>query len=327
MKNLKTIIAIALACIMVLGIYIDTKPITNEPDANGMGWGGLENETEEEFRARSLKGKQYKYNQKYGISEEKKQQYRDAQVYPDVLPGMWYTEAINAMTDGGLLNGYTDGLFHPDDYITQGQFAKILCEYQDMEPVEYTSIYTYDCWFHEGKHTLPVTAHWAMKYAMDAAYGYCMMNICPVTLDEPLWRGDALTYVVRSFAYANPNYFYTYYYNEPLYQTEKVWTLDDIPDASELEIGTQKDVNGPLNKEDYEAHRHGHWFDAGAILGAYNIGATQGIDELGTCAPRQPMTRAELCQMLYNLGITKKGQADGYYNRRHSIFSTGIPVD
>lgn len=316
MKNIKIIIAIILVCVMVLGVYTDMKPVANEPDANGIGHISVPEMTEADWQEYRIKY----YENKYGISEEKKQEYRETQIYPDVLPGMWYTEAINAMTDGGLLNGYTDGLFHPDDYVTQGQFAKVLCEYYDMEPVEYTSILT-DCWFHEEEHTLPVTAHWAMVYAMDATYGGYTINICPSTLDEPLWRGDALNEICSSVAWSIPKY---YRDHKQIYQTEKVWTLDDIPDADELNTDLEY-KEGPYHRSD--EYRHGHWFSDGSILEAYNIGATQGIDEFGTCAPRQPMTRAELCQMLYNLGVTQKGQAEGYYHREHSIITTGFPVD
>lgn len=304
MKNLKTIIAITLVCIMVLGIYIGTKPVTNEPDANGIGWGGLKDETEEEFMARSLKNQQDKYNQKYGISEEKRQEYRDAQIYPDVLPGMWYTEAINAMTDGGLLNGYTDGLFHPDDYVTQGQLAKVLCEYYDLEPIAHTVASGYCSACHIYHENTPVTTHWALSYAWDArlAGRYRAPAICGKTLDNPVWRGDILSVIASSVAYPIPKYFDENH--NQVYFTEKNWTNDNIPDYDDFKDGYTSDEI-----------EQGHFIDARNIVTAYNLGITKGIDDSGTCSPRKPMTRAELCQMLYNLGVTRKGQADGYYKR------------
>lgn len=316
MKKFKIIISLLLVCVMTFGILTVTKSPIKEPDTNGMGWGGLKDETEEEFIARTVKNQQDKYNRKYSISEEKKQEYRETQVYPDVLPGMWYTEAINAMTDGGLLTGYTDGLFHPDDYITQGQYAKILCEYYGLDTMsmDYGS-FTGLCEIHGWHEKTPSTAHWALPYAWDAMWaGAYYTPICGATLDEPLWRGDALSHVVGGIAAANPNYFYTYYYDEPLYQTEKVWTLDAIPDGGLLEELSDIDDTAPTLKE--TVTKKGHRINASRILAAYNIGATKGIDDLGTCAPMKPMTRAELCQMLYNLGINRKGQAEGYYERK-----------
>lgn len=38
--------------------------------------------------------------------------------YDDVQPGDWYYTAVMELTEGGLLTGYGDGGFGPDDVIT-----------------------------------------------------------------------------------------------------------------------------------------------------------------------------------------------------------------
>lgn len=43
------------------------------------------------------------------------------------------------------------------------------------------------------------------------------------------------------------------------------------------------------------------------VLLAYNLGIAQGIDGNHTCGAMNTLTRAELCQLLYNAGLTKEG--------------------
>lgn len=314
MKKYKTIIAVILVCVMAIGTFMAMKPNVNESTTDEPGTYGLGHKpTTEMTEADKQKLRIKTYENKYGISEEKRQEYRDMQVYPDVLPGVWYTEAINAMTDGGLLNGYPDGSFHPDDFVTEGQFAKILCEFYGLELPDYgymTGLCTACNTHHE--HT-PVTAHWALAYAWDASWiGGYHTPICGITLDDPVWRGDVIDQLVHGVAMSIPKYFDTYTHKK-IYQTEKAWTFSDIPDAGDL------NSNSDPQSEDY---KHGHMFSDSTILTAYNLGITQGIDDSGTCAPRQPMTRAELCQIFYNLGVTHKGQADGYYQRNDQSANT-----
>ena len=45
--------------------------------------------------------------------------------YDDVQPGDWYYTAVMEMTEGGLLTGYGDGRFGPDDVITKAQLNTI----------------------------------------------------------------------------------------------------------------------------------------------------------------------------------------------------------
>ncbi len=46
--------------------------------------------------------------------------------YPDVPAGHWGSGAIGAVTAAGLMGGFPDGTFRPDDYLTRAQAATVL---------------------------------------------------------------------------------------------------------------------------------------------------------------------------------------------------------
>lgn len=45
----------------------------------------------------------------------------------DVLPGVWYESYIQWAVDNGIISGYPDGTFGPEDNVTRGQVAVMLC--------------------------------------------------------------------------------------------------------------------------------------------------------------------------------------------------------
>ena len=53
--------------------------------------------------------------------------------YKDVPDGHWAGKYIRAVTLAGLMNGYTDGTFGPDDPITRAEFATIIARYFEIE--------------------------------------------------------------------------------------------------------------------------------------------------------------------------------------------------
>ena len=46
--------------------------------------------------------------------------------YPDVSPNNWYYEYVTELSDLGFINGYPDGLFHPEKTITNGEYFTLL---------------------------------------------------------------------------------------------------------------------------------------------------------------------------------------------------------
>jgi hypothetical protein len=49
--------------------------------------------------------------------------------FTDVPLGQWYTDAVAWASANGIVSGYGNGLFGPDDHITREQLAAILLNY------------------------------------------------------------------------------------------------------------------------------------------------------------------------------------------------------
>jgi len=52
--------------------------------------------------------------------------YKQRTVFSDVLPASWYTGIVNLAYAKGVVNGYGNGLFGPEDKVTYGHFATML---------------------------------------------------------------------------------------------------------------------------------------------------------------------------------------------------------
>src|SRR5699024_10343165 len=66
--------------------------------------------------------------------------YATKHIFSDSI-GHWAEETINILTERGIIQGYPDGLSHPDDIITRGEFSALLArtmkfETKDREDVE-----------------------------------------------------------------------------------------------------------------------------------------------------------------------------------------------
>lgn len=46
--------------------------------------------------------------------------------FPDVEDGIWYEKYLDMLTYCEIINGKDDGLFHPDDTVTRGEFMKMI---------------------------------------------------------------------------------------------------------------------------------------------------------------------------------------------------------
>ena len=53
--------------------------------------------------------------------------------YPDVEEGTYVSEAVTVLSNLGILDGYTDGSFKPEETITRAEMTKIICEALDYD--------------------------------------------------------------------------------------------------------------------------------------------------------------------------------------------------
>lgn len=50
-------------------------------------------------------------------------------MFKDIDPKAWYAKAVETVVDAGLMGGYPDGLFRPDNYLTRSELASVLSRY------------------------------------------------------------------------------------------------------------------------------------------------------------------------------------------------------
>lgn len=73
--------------------------------------------------------------------------------FPDVNSGSWYYPYVQDVSEKGLMSGYSDGRFGPNDKLTRGQFATVLWRmsgspdmgYSNFADVPITSFYSKAC--------------------------------------------------------------------------------------------------------------------------------------------------------------------------------------
>lgn len=212
-------------------------------------------------------------------------------LYDDVSPNDWYYEAVMALSKGGLFQGYDDGLFHPNDPITYGQWATVMSRVAlDNYVVE-----------------LKPGMHWAQPaYSKTTKDGICAVLNSPLgeTLDSLYNRGQAI-YCMYNLADCDKRGMKSRL--EAAY-TGKTWTFDDIPDGDLVQQGYAW-TTGVVDHGSFYNTSTGRWVSQ-YVLGAYNLGITHGIDNAGTCNPTAPITRAEVAQLLYNVGVISEKQCD-----------------
>ena len=63
--------------------------------------------------------------------------------FGDVATGAWYTDAVIWAAANGIVNGYEDGTFHPDDAITREQLAAILYRYAQSKGQGFQGLWSF----------------------------------------------------------------------------------------------------------------------------------------------------------------------------------------
>jgi hypothetical protein len=110
--------------------------------------------------------------------------------FKDVPATSWAFAAVADLSARGLVTGYEDGKFHPDNAVTRAEYAKLVCSALGVEPDTVTSDPFKDV----------TSAHWAVGY-IAAAVGKGWLTGYPRGLfkpDEPVSMAQAVVVVARS---------------------------------------------------------------------------------------------------------------------------------
>lgn len=70
--------------------------------------------------------------------------YKQRTVFSDVLPSAWYTGIVNLAYAQGIVNGYGNGTFGPEDKVTYGHFATMLLRLLGYSTAEIGSVWPLD---------------------------------------------------------------------------------------------------------------------------------------------------------------------------------------
>ena len=155
--------------------------------------------------------------------------------FTDVAAGAWYNNAISTMANAGILDGYEDGSFHPNGYITRAEFATIAVRFFDLS--------------YQGEDLFPdIDGHWAQDYINQAAdagiiEGYPDGTFGP---QKQITRAEAVTMVNRTLdRHPDPDHFLKDMLVWPDNLDTEAWYYADMQEATNShEYQMKKDAQG-----------------------------------------------------------------------------------
>ena len=114
--------------------------------------------------------------------------------FSDVSEGQWFNKAVSTMAAMGVLTGYPDGTFRPNQAITRAEFASIAARF-DLNPADGTATFS------------DTIGHWAEAEISKAVRngwvnGYPDGTFLP---DQPITRAEAMALINRMLE-RNPAY-------------------------------------------------------------------------------------------------------------------------
>lgn len=242
--------------------------------------------------------------------------------FTDVTPDKWYYEAVMAMADAGAVNGYGNGKFGPNDPVTYGQFFLIIMRlcwpeaYKDgdltataegldayVRAMLLASVYLRAGMFAQSSQVYAVkdgqlvpANEWWKGTIFEQEYGPIpdqWKDVTPNTYkNTPVQRGQAMTYLANIARFKN------------LYTAVNDVSEADIPDWNIIAANDIFTVYGSRDNGSIAIRLGVPTLRKEAVLKAYQYGIVQGTDSNMTCNPLGTVTRAQFCQMLYNMGLT-----------------------
>ena len=170
------------------------------------------------------------------LTDESRNEYwSQSNDFTDVAADAWYNNAISTMANAGILDGYEDGSFHPNGYITRAEFATIAVRFFDLS--------------YQGEDLFPdIDGHWAQDYINQAAdagiiEGYPDGTFGP---QKQITRAEAVTMVNRTLdRHPDPDHFLEDMLVWPDNLDTEAWYYADMQEATNShEYQMKKDAQG-----------------------------------------------------------------------------------
>lgn len=221
--------------------------------------------------------------------------------YSDVQPGAWYYDAIMTMTENGVLAGYGNGNFGPNDIITDAQLETIMNRL--VKRINSTASVDW-------ANAKPLTRGEAAIYIVGVLQSGSSSSVLSETrlalaqeTGMPV-RTDPLMYNGQPYLNARlEGVWFRLFYQEGRRVSEVRHSATDFPDSEA--ILACANAYADENPDNYLAS-HEELVDGAVdrICTAWNLGMFSGYDSIGTFGANDTITRAQLCQALYNMGFT-----------------------
>lgn len=234
--------------------------------------------------------------------------------YTDVPSTMWAYHPIMTMTEGGLLAGYGNHLFGPNDTLTKEQLDIIRTRIHDADyPVSasgnkafasraYAVILLSEDMVTGGSHTLTTYESSIIRDSgISGGLVYSLAQNDKAAIGS-MWQGVYDNWRASLAAGRSTDY---------------IASVNELPDADKIHQWIEenwKEMSDLLNINNPAKYASVHDRTVAtceqAICRAYNLGMVSGYDSAGSFGPYNNLTRAQLSQMLYNMGWIEAGCLD-----------------
>lgn len=182
--------------------------------------------------------------------------------FSDVSNDHWAFDTINEMKEAGILNGYEDGTFKPDQAVTREEFAQIVFKLNGSQKADSETIQNY----------------------------YDVKN--------DRWSYDAVQLIGNSIKETSDGYVY-FYPERPIQRQEVAKVISDFYHLREKEVVVTNDKeevdDGILLKFEDINLVNKNYVDA--VQNVYEDGLMKGISET-EFSPESPLTRAQAATLL-----------------------------
>ena len=233
--------------------------------------------------------------------------------YTDVPSTYWAYHPIMTLTSGDLLAGYGNHLFGPNDTLTKEQLNIILTRMaggdgsyhngnKEQSSRAYAVIWLADYICKGNGHTLTTYESSIIRDSgISGGLVYSLAQNDKAAIGS-MWQGVYDNWRASLAAGRNTNY---------------ISSVDELPDADKIHQWIEenwKEMSDLLNINNPAKYASVHDRTVAtceqAICRAYNLGMVSGYDSAGSFGPYNNLTRAQLSQMLYNMGWIEAGCLD-----------------